>query len=75
MGILSGDPTKEPMHYGEVFATWSYLLTAKAAVASYQTKLNHAGDDDLKTLLNEAIENSKQENKQIEELLKSKPPV
>ena len=47
MGILSGNPTDEPMHYGEVFSTWSFLLTAKGAIAGYQTHLNHAGDEDL----------------------------
>ncbi|WP_096202278.1 DUF3231 family protein [Bacillus sp. FJAT-45350] len=70
MGILSGNPTNEPLHYGEVFGTWSYLLTAKGMVAAYQTKLNHAGDDDLKKLLEEAIQGGQQEIKQIETLLK-----
>lgn len=27
MGILSGNPKDEPMHYGEVFATWTNLFT------------------------------------------------
>ena len=26
MGILSGNPQNEPLHYGEVFDIWSYLL-------------------------------------------------
>lgn len=56
MGILSGNPTDEPMHYGEVFSTWSFLLTAKGIIAGYQTHLNHAGDEDLQKLLKEAIE-------------------
>ena len=29
MGILSGNPTDEPMHYGEVFGTWSFLTVGK----------------------------------------------
>ncbi|MDX5474913.1 MAG: DUF3231 family protein [Bacillaceae bacterium] len=70
MGILSGNPTNEPMHYGEVFATWSFLLTTKGLVAGYQTKLNHAGDEDLQKLLVDAIEGGQQEIKQIEALLK-----
>lgn len=37
MGILSGNPKKEPLHYGEVFGTWSYLLAAKGLIAGYQT--------------------------------------
>ena len=48
MGILSGNPTDEPMHYGEVFSTWSFLTTVKGLIAGYQTHLNHAGDEDLK---------------------------
>ena len=70
MGILSGNPTDEPMHYGEVFSTWSYLLTAKGLIAGYQTHLNHAGDEDLQKLLEEAIQGGQQEIKQIETLLK-----
>ena len=27
MGTLSGNPKDEPMHYGEVFATWTNLFT------------------------------------------------
>ncbi|MFC4403755.1 DUF3231 family protein [Gracilibacillus xinjiangensis] len=70
MGVLSGNPANEPMHYGEVFSTWAFLSSAKGTVAGYQTKLNHAGDEDLKKLLQEAIDGSQQEIKQIETLLK-----
>lgn len=70
MGILSGNPKDEPMHYGEVFSTWSFLLVGKGVSSAYQTVLNHAGDEDLKKLLTEALELCQQENKQIEELLK-----
>ncbi|WP_407269675.1 DUF3231 family protein [Radiobacillus sp. PE A8.2] len=70
MGILSGNPANEPLHYGEVFAAWSYVLTAKGAIACYQTQLNHAGDGDLKKLLEEAIQGGQQEVKQVETVLK-----
>ncbi len=70
MGILSGNPQNEPLHYGEVFGAWSFLLASKGMVAGYQTKLNHAGDEDLRKLLVEAIEQCQQEMKQIENLLK-----
>lgn len=70
MGILSGNPANEPMHYGEVFGTWSFLLTSKGLIAGYQTQLNHAGDEDLKKLLEEAVQSGQQEIKQIETLLK-----
>jgi hypothetical protein len=70
MGILSGNPQEEPLHYGEVFGSWNYLLTAKATVAGYQMQLNHAGDDDLKKLLKDSIEGGQEEIKQVEKLLK-----
>lgn len=70
MGVLSGNPKDEPMHYGEVFSAWSFLLAAKGAIAGYQTFINHAGDEDLKKLLEEAIHGGQQEVNQIETLLK-----
>lgn len=71
MGILSGNPQNEPMHYGEVFGTWSYLSVAKGLHAGYQTFANHAGDNDLKKLIEEAIQGLKQEIQQTEDLLKA----
>lgn len=71
MGILSGNPTDEPMHYGEVFSTWSFVLSAKGAIAGYQTHINHAGDKDLRKLLEEVIKGGQQEIQEIEKLLKA----
>ncbi|WP_077213570.1 DUF3231 family protein [Bacillus dakarensis] len=70
MGILSGNPKDEPMHYGEVYGTWAALLGAKGLLASHQTILNHAGDVDLKKIIEETIDQGKQEIKQLEEVLK-----
>lgn len=70
MGILSGNPTDEPMHYGEVFGTWSFLSASKGLVAGYQTFLNHVGDKDLHKLVQETIEQCQQEMKGVEKLLK-----
>ncbi|MFS0620183.1 DUF3231 family protein [Priestia megaterium] len=70
MGILSGNPTDEPMHYGEVFGTWSYVSTSKGLVSGYQTFLNYVGDKDLHKLVQETIEQCQQEIKSIETLLK-----
>src|SRR5690606_6941857 len=70
MGILSGKPTEEPLHYGEVFDLWTSILVGNGMIAGYQTALNHAGDEDLKKLLVEAIEIGKQQKEQVEELLK-----
>ncbi|HEO8418823.1 Protein of uncharacterised function (DUF3231) [Mycobacteroides abscessus subsp. abscessus] len=70
MGILSGNPKEEPLHYGEVFDIWASLLAGNSMTAGYQTMLNHAGDGDLKKLLVEAIETCQEEKKQLEEILK-----
>ncbi|MEK1833490.1 DUF3231 family protein [Priestia megaterium] len=70
MGILSGTPTDEPMHYGEVFGAWSFLSASKGLVAGYQTFLNHVGDKDLHKLVQETIEQCQQEMKGVEKLLK-----
>ena len=70
MGKMVGNPKEEPMHYGEVFATWTYLLSAKSSVASYQTLVNHTGDEELRELLEEAIKISTSEAKGIATLLK-----
>ncbi len=70
MGVLSGNPKHEPMHYGEVFGIWTFVTVAKGMVASYQTHLNHTGDEDLRKLIEEAIQQSKQEVQELETLLK-----
>lgn len=66
MGILSGNPQNEPLHYGEVFDIWSYLLAAQGAVAGHQVFMNHTGDEDLKKFLQNLIENDM--TSEIEEL-------
>ncbi|KGA98908.1 hypothetical protein AJ85_03400 [Alkalihalobacillus alcalophilus ATCC 27647 = CGMCC 1.3604] len=71
MGILSGNPQDEPMHYGEVFSAWNYLMVANKDIADSQVLLSHVGDDDLKKLLHESIEAGKGEVKQVAELLKA----
>ncbi|RSD25547.1 DUF3231 family protein [Mesobacillus subterraneus] len=71
MGILSGNPKDEPLHYGEVYGMWSHLLVNHGLIAGYQTFINHIGDEDLKKLVQDAIEAMKEENQQLEELLKT----
>ncbi|MEZ2369320.1 DUF3231 family protein [Bacillus sp. RCC_6_1] len=66
MGILSGNPQNEPLHYGEVFDIWSALLTAQGAIAGYQVYINHTGDEELKKFLDNLIENDM--NLEVEEL-------
>ncbi len=71
MGILSGNPTDEPMHYGEVYSIWTAVNTMKGMVAGHQTFLNHAGDEDLRKLIEEAIQQGNQEIQELEALLKA----
>ncbi|WP_439741130.1 DUF3231 family protein [Bacillus pseudomycoides] len=71
MGILSGNPQNEPMHYGEVFGIWSYLAAAQGAIAGYQVLINHTGDEDLKKFLENLVENDIQsEVEELKNLLK-----
>lgn len=70
MGVMSGNPTQEPMHYGEVFAVWGYLGATKGMVAGYQTLQNHTGDHELQGFIKEMIRVGKQEEEQLEQILK-----
>ncbi|WP_191565988.1 DUF3231 family protein [Metabacillus idriensis] len=71
MGILSGNPTDEPMHYGEVFGVWSALSVAKASHAGYQVYYNHTGDSDLKKFIDQMIKNCIEPSiEELEALLK-----
>ncbi|OMP66469.1 DUF3231 family protein [Domibacillus epiphyticus] len=70
MGILSGNPKDEPLHYGEAMAVWTSSLTAKSMIAGYSTLINHAGDQDLKKLIEEAIKMGKSEMTELDQVLK-----
>ncbi|MCG7378587.1 DUF3231 family protein [Paenibacillus sp. ACRSA] len=69
MGILSGNPKNEPMHYGEIFSVWECSMMAKGAVSCYQAYLNHAGDKDLKKILDDLLDQAKLEIKECDTLL------
>lgn len=71
MGIFTGNPKDEPLHYGEVFTIWTNLAANYGMIAGYQTFYNHAGDQDLKKLLEDFIQCAKDESKQLEAILKS----
>lgn len=71
MGILNGNPKDEPMHDGEVFGVWSFINSNNGLLSIYQAFINHAGDKDLKMMLEEAVKLMKDENKQASELLKA----
>lgn len=70
VGILSGNPKDEPMHYGEVSAVWAAALSAKSLASCYSTLLNHAGDEDLKKLIEEAITLGQAEATALDQVLK-----
>ncbi|MEC0089357.1 DUF3231 family protein [Paenibacillus macquariensis] len=69
MGILNGNPKDEPLHYGEIFSVWSGSVVARGAVSCYQAFLNHAGDKDLKKILNDLIDQAKLEIKEFDKIL------
>ena len=70
MGILSGNSKDEPLHAGEVFGAWSYMISNNGLLSIYQAFINHAGDKELKSMLEEAVRTMKDENQAIGELLK-----
>ncbi|SFF04903.1 Protein of unknown function [Paenibacillus algorifonticola] len=69
MGILSGNSKDEPMHYGEIFSVWQASTVAKGAVSCYQAYSNHAGDKDLKKVLDALIDQAELECKELDTLL------
>ncbi|WP_042475601.1 DUF3231 family protein [Bacillus ndiopicus] len=70
MGILSGNPKDEPLHYGEVFSIWSNLMANYGMIAGKQTFYNHAGDEDLKKIIEDIIDVCREEVRQLEKILK-----
>lgn len=71
MGILSGNSKEEPLHYGEVFTIWTNLGTNYGMIAGYQTFYNHAGDQDLKKIIEDCIQCAREEVRQLERILKT----
>lgn len=71
MGIMSGNPKDEPLHYGEVFTVWSTLMADYGMISGFQTFYNHAGDEDLKKILEDLVGACREEVKQLEKILKT----
>lgn len=71
MGILSGNPKDEPLHFGEIYGMWQYSSMAKLGLACLQTYENHAGDKDLKQLIRDMAHNAKQEAESCDQMLKN----
>lgn len=71
MGVMDGNPKNEPMHYGEVIGAWAYIGANNGLISGYEAFVNHAGDNDLIKLLEEAIRMMKAENKELEKTLQA----
>lgn len=69
MGILSGNPKDEPLHYGEVFNVWTFSTKAKGCVSVYRAYTYHAGDNDLKKILAALIDQAELEAKECDTIL------
>lgn len=69
MGILSGNPKDEPLHYGEIFDVWAFSVKAKGCVSVYRAYDYHSGDDDLKKILGDLINQAELEEKECDQIL------
>jgi hypothetical protein len=69
MGILDGNPKNEPMHYGEIHGVWHFSFIEKGRLSAYQAFMYHAGDDDLKEIIEDAIKSSKNKIEESDSLL------
>lgn len=62
---------EEPLHSGEIFHLWTFLYEGKANVVTLQVLINHSGDQELKTFLEDLLENCfEEEVLQVEGILK-----
>jgi hypothetical protein len=71
MGILSGNPKDEPMHYGEIFGVWQFSAKAKMMLSTLQAYHYHAGDRELKELIDDFMDQAQREIKECDKLLKT----
>jgi len=69
MGILSGNPKDEPLHYGEIYSVWAFSAKAKGCKSIYTAFTFHAGDKDLKGILDDLINQSELEMKECDTIL------
>jgi len=67
---MDGNPKNEPMHYGEVIGSWAFVGANNGLISAYGAFVNHAGDQELIKLLEEAIHLMESEKNEIEKLLK-----
>ncbi|WP_310832811.1 DUF3231 family protein [Paenibacillus pedocola] len=71
MGVLSGNSKDEPLHYGEIFNLWQCSASAKMSLSTFQAFHYHAGDQDLKEVIDNFIDQVHREIKECDKLLKT----
>lgn len=71
VGVMDSNPKNEPLHYGEVTGLWAFVAANNGLISGYEISANHAGDQDLIKILEEAVTMIKGHNKEVEEVLKS----
>lgn len=69
MGILDGSSKNEPLHQGEVYHMWTFSTLDKGAISFYQAYHNHAGDKDLRKLLDKLIDQAREESQRLDRIL------
>jgi len=69
MGILSGNPKKEPLHYGEAYDIWQFSVVAKGCVSTYRALSYHAGDKALKGIVGDLINQAELEIAECDDIL------
>ena len=69
MGILSGNPIDEPLHYGEIYDVWQSSMVAKEVLSAYRVYQFHAGDKDLKKILGDLTDQAKLEASECDTIL------
>lgn len=69
MGILSGNPKNEPLHYGEAYDIWQFSMAAKGCVSTCRALGYHAGDKDLKGIIEDMINQAELEIAECDEIL------
>lgn len=69
MGILSGNPKEEPMHYGEIYGLWQFSTAAKGCISSNRLYQYHVGDKELKQFLGDVINQAELEVSECDKIL------
>lgn len=68
-GILNGNSKNEPLHYGEIYDLWQFSMAAKGCISANQVYRYHAGDKDLKRILDDIINQAELEVKECDTIL------